>query len=203
MIQLSQGTASGSSGTVCSCENVITPEQTVPLEPLAVPWESCITMGTGFSYRYDDTFKSPRELVHLLLDVVAKGGNLALNVAPGPDGRLPQPAIDRMEALGAWLKANGKGVYATRPAVPYAKGDWRFTGSKDGKTLYAFRLWSEGERNLLVQTIPVKNPESVATVRHLATDAAVSFCATKDGLAIRLPETFCINPYADGFAIVR
>jgi len=184
-----------------SCENVITPEQTVPLEPLAVPWESCITMGTGFSYRYDDTFKSPRELVHLLLDVVAKGGNLALNVAPGPDGRLPQPAIDRMEALGAWLKANGKGVYATRPAVPYAKGDWRFTGSKDGKTLYAFRLWSEGERNLLVQTIPVKNPESVATVRHLATGREVPFRVTKDGLAIRLPETFRTNPLADGFSV--
>ena len=47
-------------------------------------------MGTGFSYRYDDTYKSPRELIHLLIDVVAKGGNLALNVAPGSDGRLPK-----------------------------------------------------------------------------------------------------------------
>ena len=158
-------------------------------------------MGTGFSYRYDDTFKSPRELVHLLLDVVAKGGNLALNVAPGPDGRLPQPAIDRMEALGVWLKANGKGVYATRLAVPYAKGGWRFTGSKDCKTLYAFRLWSEGERDLLAQTIPVENPESVATVRHLATGAEVQFRATKDGLAIRLPETFRTSSLADGFSV--
>jgi alpha-L-fucosidase len=160
-------------------------------------------MGTGFSYRYDDTFKSPRELVHLLLDVVAKGGNLALNVAPGPDGRLPEPAIERMEALGAWLKANGKGVYATRPAAPYAKGDWRFTGSKDGKTLYAFRLWKDGERDLLAQTIPVESPEGVAGVRHLATGAAVPFRATKDGIAIRLPETFRTDPCADGFAIVR
>ena len=99
------------------------------------------------------------------------------------------------------VKANGKGDYATRPAAPYAKGKWRFTGSKDGKTLYAFRLWDEGERDLLAQTIPIESPESVASVRHLATGAAVPFRATKDGLAIRLPETFRTNPCSDGFEI--
>ena len=184
-----------------SCENVITPEQTVPPKPLAVPWESCITMGTGFSYRYDDEFKSPRELVHLLLDVVAKGGNLALNVAPGPDGRLPQPAIERMEALGAWLGTNGKGVYETRPVAPFSRGTWRFTGSKDGKTLYAFRLWSNGEHDLLSQTIPVENRNIVTSIRHLGTGVDIRFRVEKDGLAIRLPDTFRTNPYADGFAL--
>ena len=183
------------------CENVITPEQTVPPKPLAVPWESCITMGTGFSYRYDDTYKSPRELVHLLLDVVAKGGNLALNVAPGPDGRLPEPAIERMEALGAWLKANGNGIYATRPAAPFAEGNWRFTGAKDGKTVFAFRLWKDGERDLLAQTIPVAGPERVTRVVHLGTGLEVPFAVAGKGVAIRLPETFRTNPYADGFAL--
>ena len=166
-----------------------------------MPWESCITMGTGFSYRYDDEYKSPRELVHLLLDVVAKGGNLALNVAPGPDGRLPQPAIERMEALGAWLGANGAGVYATRPAAPFSKGKWRFSGSKDGKTLYAFRLWSKGEHDLLSQTIPVGKRKNVTRVTHLGSGADIRFRVEKDGLAIRLPETFRTNPYADGFAL--
>jgi alpha-L-fucosidase len=158
-------------------------------------------MGTGFSYRYDDTYKSPRELVHLLLDVVAKGGNLALNVAPGPDGRLPEPAIERMEALGAWLRANGKGVYATRPAAPFAEGDWRFTGSKDCKTTFAFRLWKDGERDLLAQTIPAAAPEKVARIVHLGTSLEVPFKVTSNGLAIRLPETFRTDPYADCFAL--
>jgi len=182
-------------------ENIITPEQTVPEKPLTVPWESCVTMGTGFSYRYDDEYKSPRELVHLLLDIVAKGGNLALNVAPGPDGRIPQPAIWRMEEMGAWLRAFGEGVYATRPASPFSKGKWRFSGSKDGKSLYAFRLWSEGERDLLSQTIPVEKPGKVAGVWHLATGAEVTFRVVKEGLAIRLPETFRTNPYAEGFRL--
>lgn len=184
-----------------SCENVITPEQTVPPEPLAVPWESCITMGTGFSYRYDDEYKSPRELVHLLLDVVAKGGNLALNVAPGPDGRLPYPAIERMEAMGAWLRANGRGVYATRPAEPFAKGSWRFTGDKNGKTVYAFRLWGVGEREILSQVIPFEKGDTVRGVKHLASGIDVSFEVKKDGLAIRLPETFRLDPYSDGFVL--
>ena len=183
------------------CENVVTPEQTVPPRPLAVPWESCITMGTGFSYRYDDEYKSPRELVHLLLDIVAKGGNLALNVAPQPDGRLPSPAVARMEALGAWLKTFGKGVYATRPVAPFATGKWRFTASKDGETLYAFRLRDEGESGHCEETIPVENPEGIAGVRDLATGETIPFCTVRDGLAIRLPEHFQANPYADGFAL--
>ena len=184
-----------------SCENVKTPEQTVPPQPLAVPWERCITMGTGFSYRYDDEFKSPMELVHLLLDIVAKGGNLALNVAPAPDGRLPHPAVRRMEALGAWLKTFGKGVYATRPVPPFSSGRWRFTGSKDGRVVYAFRLWETGEYDLLAQTIPVADAAKVAKVRSLATGAELAFDVVEGGVAIRLPETFRTNPYADGFEV--
>lgn len=182
-----------------ACENVITPEQTVPPQPLDLPWESCITMGTGFSYRYDDEFKSPRELVHLLLDVVANGGNLALNVAPGPDGRLPEPAIERMEALGSWLRAYGEGVYGTRPAAPYAIGNWRFTG-KDGK-VYAFLLWNPGQRSDTGITIPVTNAEKVVSVAHLARGVELDFAITKNGLELRLPESLRLDPNAEGFVL--
>lgn len=56
------------------CENYVTPEQCVPERPLNIPWESCVTMGTTFSYNYDDEYKSVRELIHLLIDVISKGG---------------------------------------------------------------------------------------------------------------------------------
>lgn len=62
--------------------NFITPEQTVPDHPINVPWESCVTLGTSFSFRYDDDYKDAKAVIHMLCDIVAKGGNLALNIGP-------------------------------------------------------------------------------------------------------------------------
>lgn len=188
-----------------TCENVITPEQEVPPQPLAVPWESCITMGTGFSYRYDDVYKPTRELIHLLVNVVAKGGNLALNVAPGPDGRLPKPAIDRMDEMGAWLRKNGAAIYGTRPVSPYSVtgfgGTTAFT-CKDGAT-YAIRLWSEGQFGIVKIHLPVDHPETVKSVTHLGTGRALSFTAVSDAVVVPIPSDIVLDPYADAFRLTR
>jgi len=74
-------------------ENVLTPEQEIPDEPLGHPWESCLTMGTGWSYRADDSYKSARTLIHMLIDIVAKGGNFLLNIGPSPDVNLHPKAL--------------------------------------------------------------------------------------------------------------
>ena len=108
-------------------ENLITPEQTLPERALHVPWESCITMGTSFSFRYEDRYKTVRQLIHLLAEIVAKGGNLALNVGPQPDGRLPETAISRMKGMGEWLKVYGEAIYGTRVCEPYSSGAVQFT----------------------------------------------------------------------------
>ena len=62
----------------------MTPELCIPEEPLFVPWESCLTLGADFTYEYGKPYKTPRELVNLLVNIVAKGGNMALNVSPKP-----------------------------------------------------------------------------------------------------------------------
>lgn len=82
-------------------ENFITPEQTVPDHPINVPWESCVTLGTSFSFRYDDDYKDAKAVIHMLCDIVAKGGNLALNIGPRPDGRLPQKVFPILSDIGA------------------------------------------------------------------------------------------------------
>lgn len=117
-------------------ENVITPEKTVPEAPIAVPWETCTTVGDKFSFHYTDNFKSGHQLVLLLLDVVSKGGNLALNVAPQPDGLLPAPAIRSLRDLGSWLKIFGEGIYGTRICDPCFDGQMFFTKKND--TVYMF-----------------------------------------------------------------
>ena len=124
-------------------ENYRTPEKQVPDTLLPYPWETCMTMGESWSYSPRDQYKSTRELIHLLVDIVAKGGNLLLNVGPDADGNLPAEALKRMEEMGHWLDKNGHAIYATRPLYPYCQGDKRYTQSKDGKRKYEITLLDE------------------------------------------------------------
>ncbi len=124
-------------------ENYRTPEKQVPDTLLPYPWETCMTMGDSWSYVPNDNYKSVKTLIHMLCDVVAKGGNLLLNVGPDADGNLPGEALERMEAIGKWLEKNGYAIYGTRPLYPYCEGNVRYTQSKDGKHQYAITLTDE------------------------------------------------------------
>lgn len=121
-------------------ENYRTPEKQVPDSLLPYPWETCMTMGDSWSYVPNDNYKSTKTLIHMLCDVVAKGGNLLLNVGPDPDGNLPPEALQRMEAIGQWLDKNGYAIYGTRPLYPYCDGNKRYTQSKDGRHQYEITL---------------------------------------------------------------
>lgn len=121
-------------------ENYRTPEKQVPDTLLPYPWETCMTMGDSWSYVPGDNYKSTKTLIHMLCDVVAKGGNLLLNVGPDPDGNLPAEALQRMEEMGRWLDKNGYAIYGTRPLYPYCDGNKRYTQSKDGRHQYEITL---------------------------------------------------------------
>ena len=124
-------------------ENYRTPEQQVPDSLLPYPWETCMTMGDSWSWVENDRYKSTKQLIHTLIDVVAKGGNYLLNVGPDADGELPEAAVVRMREIGAWLKVNGQAIYGTRPLYPYSAGNKRYTQSKDGKRKYEITLTEE------------------------------------------------------------
>ena len=113
-------------------QNYLTPENQVPDKYLPYPWESCIIMGGGWSFSYHPKFRSTRELIHMLADIVAKGGNLLLNIGPGPDGTWYAEAYDRLKEIGNWMKLNGSAIYETRPVSPYFSGNIRYTRQKDG-----------------------------------------------------------------------
>jgi alpha-L-fucosidase len=80
-------------------ENYTTPEQQVPAEPLDHPWESCITMGNSWSYVPGDHYKSANEIVTLLVKIVSRGGNLLMNIGPGPDGDWDPVAYQRLQQI--------------------------------------------------------------------------------------------------------
>ncbi len=131
-------------------ENYRTPEQEVPENPLPYVWETCMTMGDQWSYKPNDKYKSTHRLIHLLVDIVGKGGNFLLNVGPQPDGTLPAPALERMNEIGEWLEMNGEAIYGTRPIAPYKEGQVVFT--RKGKTVYAIYL-TRSEGDTLPETV--------------------------------------------------
>lgn len=121
-----------------------TPEQTIPAEGVRdaagrpVLWEACITMNNSWGYNRDDhAFKTPTQLVRMLVECVSKGGNLLLNVGPNAMGEIQWQFQRDLNAIGCWMDANGDSIYGCGPA-DLPKPDWgRYTLSGDGKRLYA------------------------------------------------------------------
>ena len=115
-----------------------TPEQKIPEESVKGPWESCFTMGTDWQYKpTNDPHKSGTQIINMLIETRAKGGNLLLNVGPKPNGELQieQEALLREVAL--WNLANTESIHGIRPLKRCKEDDIWFTASKDGKTVYA------------------------------------------------------------------
>ncbi len=123
-----------------------TPEYDTLKEIKAKKWEACRGIGNSFGYNRNEdegTYITSRELIHLLVDIVSKNGNLLLNVGPTASGEIPWPQAERLLALGAWLRTNGEAIYGTRPhhtadAVSAEGHQVRYT--TNGDTLYAIIL---------------------------------------------------------------
>ena len=116
-----------------------TPEQEILSTTSAFPWESCMTMNDTWGFKTSDTnWKSTTTLVKNLVDIVSKGGNFLLNIGPTSEGLIPQPSVERLKAMGSWLKINGEAIYGVKQLKNYREGDdIRYTASADGKFIYA------------------------------------------------------------------
>jgi alpha-L-fucosidase len=101
-------------------------------------------LGGGWSYSFNARMMPTRNVIHLLSDIVAKGGNLLLNIGPGPDGTLYDEAYNRLNEIGDWLRINGEAIYSTRTLAPYTDGKLRYTRGKDG-SIYIIYLLDENE----------------------------------------------------------
>ena len=119
-------------------QNYLTPENRVPDKLLPYPWESCIIAGGGWSWVNDSKFKSPRQVLHLLVDIVSKEGNLLLNIAPSPEGTWHGDAYKLLDDIGRWMAVNDKAIYSTKPIKPYKEG--KVCVTKKDSAVYAIYL---------------------------------------------------------------
>lgn len=107
-----------------------TPEQFMPVEwptlnGLKVPWETCQTFSGSWGYNRDEySWKSAHQLVSMLVETVSKGGNLLLNVGPTARGEFDSRAIERLAAIGNWMKYNNRAIYGcTQAPKEFTKPD--------------------------------------------------------------------------------
>lgn len=146
-----------------------TPEQTIPGMAFDEPWESNYTMGDAWQYQpQNDHYKSGRQLIEMLVETRAKGGNLLLNVGPKPNGELAIEQEERMRELAAWMFVNSEAIYATRPWIITNEGDVWFTKKKDNSALYAIVdakvPWKMGEWQELVLHSVKATPKTEVSV---------------------------------------
>ena len=115
----------------------ITPERFVPrgwvtVGGRRVPWESCTFMPGTWGYRQEDlsSWKSLEQCLFILIDVVSKGGNLLLNVAPTGRGEYDERTLDRLAGIGQWMAKHSRSIYGCTQAPD------EFTAPRDCRLTY-------------------------------------------------------------------
>lgn len=136
-------------------QNYLTPENRVPEAALPYPWESCIIAGGGWSYSFNANYMTPKQAIRTLVDIVAKGGNLLLNIAPSAEGEWDEGAYKMLEGIGKWMDVNNEAIYGTEALAPYKSGKTSITSKKDG-SLYLIYVMDDTEENV-PETIDFKN----------------------------------------------
>ncbi len=160
----------------------VTPEYRLDNLPTDRMWEICRGIGRSFGYNALETeadYLSVDDLIWMFIDIVARGGNLLLNVGPKADGTIPAEQLTRLEALGRFTSAHDNAIFGSRPTVPLHEVDAittdngypvRFTTSPDGVTHAFVRVRTndqDADRGL--STITVRFPDG-SVRRHLVTD---------------------------------
>ncbi|GMV90656.1 MAG: hypothetical protein AMXMBFR82_04340 [Candidatus Hydrogenedentota bacterium] len=152
-----------------------TPEQTTPDAPLPPPWEACYTLGSQWQFKpTNEDYKSGTELIEMLIEIRAKGGNLLINVGPEPSGVIPFEQERILRELALWMFVNGEAIYEVRPWHVIREGDIWFTKAKDDDTVYAFLTkqhpWKRGERReFVLKTVRATTATTIDVLGHSGT----------------------------------
>ncbi len=170
-------------------QNYLTPENQVPGKLLPYPWESCMILGGGWSYAFNAKYMPSSKVVHLLIDIVSKGGNLLLNIGPSPEGTWDAGAYESLKGVGEWMNVNGEAIYNSRPLMPYREGNICFTKNKSGNELFAIYLANEKEESLPKEiSLPKEAVEFKGKASLLGSNEKVKLTEDGNRVIIKLTE---------------
>jgi alpha-L-fucosidase len=150
------------------------------------PWEECRGIAGSFGYNRNEVledYSTSKELVHILINKVARGGNLLLNIGPTADGRIPDIMQQRLSDMGAWLKVNGEAIYGTRKwaMAPVVTPETTVYFTKKGSDLFVIvTKWQD-------KPIVVKGIGKADSVSMLGYDGKVKYSASSNSLTINPP----------------
>ncbi len=180
-----------------------TPEQKIPARGFpGRDWETCMTMNDTWGFKRDDhNWKSAQTIIRQLCDIASKGGNYLLNVGPTAEGSISQPSIERLVAVGKWMRVNGDAIYGTT-ATPFGAEFGAEVKTKDGygrdTTVSSANDWRAtsklGKIYLIVFNWPTNGkfqaPAVAATVTAahlLAGKKPLKFTQSETGVSLTLP----------------
>jgi alpha-L-fucosidase len=160
----------------------------------------------SWGYLEHDEFKTPDFLVHQLIDIVSKNGNLLLNIGPRPDGTIPDEVRNTLLEMGDWLKQNGEAIYDTTPwkiygegptkvkagfghdkdTKPYTAEDFRFT--QKSNTLYAVEMAWPADGTARIHALgSAAGAHQIRSVELIGSDAKIEYHQADDALELKLP----------------
>ena len=182
-------------------------------------WQTDTSISNAsWGYIEHDTFKTPDFLVHQLIDIVSKNGNLLLNFGPRSDGTIPDEVRATLLEMGAWLKVNGDAIYATTPwktfgegptqvvggafhdtdTKPYTPEDFRFTAKSS--TVYAIGMACPADHKATIHSLGWAHEGSaipIASIELLGSSEKVVWTQAADALNVTLPaDAACKYAYA-------
>ncbi len=168
-------------------------------------WQTCTAIGKhSWGYIKDNEFKSAKQLICDLIDIVSKNGNMLMNVGPKPDGTITKEETEILLQIGEWLSVNGDGIYGTtfwktfgegevnaedgffkdNDEKPFTENDFRFT-YKNG-CIYAFQM--RPSKNVKIKTLKKHNPHDyiIDNITLLGSDEKIEFERNEEALYINI-----------------
>jgi len=178
-------------------EYMSTGDNRIPIAPFIGDWEVPATLNDTWGYKDNDhNWKSPADLLHLMLKINSRGGNYLLNIGPDAKGTVPRPSVDILKKVGQFVKANSNAIYSTKAVVGYPYDIENFILTARDNHVY---LSYEGNRPIKVHFTlldsKIKNVTMLATGEPVSHELSYAAASKANKIILHTPE----NPPCEFF----